>query len=109
MHDDLLPLFARLEVAQIVIESRSSSEDVRDVRSIRNWYRDNGVRCPHLSFVDKQSPATWLSDAAAGLWADALLGRAAPLDRLVAAGRVRQATWSPGPKNASAPATPLVG
>lgn len=93
LRSDVLPMLARMGVDRLEIESRSNDENSSDTRSIRNWYRDQqSVRCPELKFVDKRAPVAWLADAASGLWADALLGRETPLARLVAAGRVSQAT-----------------
>ena len=94
LHLNVLPTLARLGVERLEIESRSANEDSRDTKSIRNWYRDQqAFRCPQLAFVGKTEPVAWLADAAAGLWADALLGRDSPIAKLVAAHRVAQATW----------------
>ncbi len=94
LEDMVLPMLSRLGMTQLLIESRSSSENDRDTANIRTWYRQQRLhRQPTLSFVNKNTPSTWLADAVSGMWADAVRGRASYFEDLVAAGRLAQATW----------------
>jgi hypothetical protein len=91
----LLPVAARIGVTEFATESRTDTDNHRDVREIRNWYRTAGPMCPQMRFANKTDPLTWVADAAAGIWSDVVLDRPGEgwFTALATKQRITQATW----------------
>jgi hypothetical protein len=95
LETQLLPLAKELSVAELLIETRSASENSREVALIRSWYRQKRSPMPTISHELKARPITWSADAAAGLWTDFLLSRSpGHLDALLHGSCVTKCYWS---------------
>jgi hypothetical protein len=90
------PLARGAGTVSYLIEQRSKSEDERDRRDLRNWSRTHHHQFPAVEHVLKSEPLAWVSDALAGIWTDAVLGRGdGSLRTLMASGIVASCQHDP--------------
>lgn len=93
----LSPIASAAGTNRLIIEQQSQAEDDEDRRVIRNWFREERVRCPDIRHAEKSDPMVWTADATAGLWSDLLLGREGRwFEHLAQRRRMAHASWLPG-------------